>query len=233
MLNIGCLDVTGLDCYMAAENFNDSGKLDCDGLSPFILKNCIGALCEPLKMIFNKSLSTGVFAHRWKLATLSPIFKSGYKNIVSNYRPIAKISNVSEMFEQVVAKQLTFAGRIISPNQPLAQLQKLGFHSSILNWFKSHLDGRNYRVECNVIFSNLYVATSGLPQGSALGPFVFIIFINDLSYCITSSEFLLLADDLKIFRSVNSISDSELLQNDQVKVGNWCSRNKLPLNVFN
>jgi len=41
MLNIGCLDVTDLDCHMAAGSFSDSGKLDCDGLSPFILKNCI------------------------------------------------------------------------------------------------------------------------------------------------------------------------------------------------
>jgi len=74
------------------------------------------------------------------------------------------------------------------------------------------------------------VATSGLPQESALGPFLFIIFIYDLSYCIKNSEFLF-ADDLKIFRSVNSISDSELLQNNLVKLGNWCSRNKLPLNL--
>jgi len=103
---------------MAAESFNDSKKLDCDGLSLFILKNRIGVLCEPLKIIFNKSLSTGVFSHRWKLAIVSPIFKSGYKNIVSNYRPIAKLSNVSKLFEPSVAKQLTFhAGRIISPNQ--------------------------------------------------------------------------------------------------------------------
>jgi len=42
---------------------------------------------------------------------------------------------------------------------------------------------------------------------------------------------MLFADDFKIFKSVNSISDSELLQNDLVKVGNWCSRNKLPLNL--
>jgi len=186
----------------------------------------------------------------------------GLQNIVSNYRPIAKLSNVSKMFERIVTKQLTFlAGRIISPNQHgfmpgrstttnlatfnlfcihsfishhqvdvvytdfakafdkvshnalLAKLQKLGFHSSILNWFKSYLDGRIY-IECNGVFSNPYVATSGLPQGSALGPFLFIIFINDISYCITNSELLLFADDLKIFRSVNSISDSELLQND-------------------
>jgi len=64
-----------------------------------------------------------------------------------------------------------------------------------------------------------------------LGPFFFIIFINDLSYCIKNSEFLFFADDLKIFKSVNSISDSELFQNDLVKVGNWCSRNKFPLNL--
>jgi len=74
------------------------------------------------------------------------------------------------------------------------------------------------------------VATSGLSQGSAVGPFLFIIFINDVTYCIINSEYLLFADDLKISRSVNSISDSELLQNDLVRVGNWGSRNKLPLN---
>jgi len=264
-LNVGCLDFTDLDCHMAAERFNDSGKLDCDGLSPFILKNCINVLCEPLKMIFNKSLPLAYLRIDGNL----PQFLLYSSLVTKTLFQIAKLSNVSKIFERIVAKQLIFlAGQIISPNQHgfmpgrstttnlatfnlfcihsfishhqvdvvythfakafdkvshkalLAKLQKLGFHSSILNWLKSYLDGRIYRVECNGVFSSPYVATSGLPQGSALGPFLFITFINDLSYCITNSEFLLFADDLKIFRSVNSISDSELLQNDLEKVGN-------------
>jgi len=92
--------------------------LDCDGLSPFILKNCICVSCEPRKIIFNDFISTGVLTRRWKLVTVSPIFNSGFKAIVLNYRPIAKLSNVSNMFERIVANQLTFfADRIISSNQ--------------------------------------------------------------------------------------------------------------------
>jgi len=48
----------------------------------------------------------------------------------------------------------------VSHNALLEKLQKSGFHSSILNWFKSYLDDRIYRVECSGVFSSLYVATS-------------------------------------------------------------------------
>lgn len=279
-LNIGCLYVSELDCHNAAESFNNSEKLDCDGLSPFILKNCIGVLSEPLQIIFNKSLTSGVFSSRWKLASVTPIFKSGVKSIISNYRPIAKLSNVSKLFERIIAKQLSFlVAGTISPNQHgfmpgrstttnlavfnhfcihsflshyqvdvvytdfakafdkvchnalLAKLKKIGFHSFILNWIRSYLNGRMYRVECNSYFSSPYLATSGLPQGSALGPLLFILFINDIGNQIKNSEFLLFADDLKVFKSVNSVLDSEFLQNDLCRIGEWCSRNALPLNL--
>jgi len=61
-----------------------------------------------------------------------------------------------------------------------ANLSKLGFPSSFLNWIASYLDNRRYHVEVGGALSHPHKATSGLPQGSSHGPLLFIILINDI-----------------------------------------------------
>ena len=75
-----------------------------------------------------------------------------------------------------------------------------------------------------------YGATSGIPQGSILGPLLFNIFVNDIVNCIQVSC-LLYADDLKIFNTVSSLEDCVTLQDSLARICNWCTRNKLYLNV--
>jgi len=111
-----------------------------------------------------------------------------------------------------------------------AKLSKLGFHSSFLNWI-SYLDNRRYHVEVGSALSHPYKATSGLPQGSSLGPLLFIIFINDIAACIYFSNFLLSADDLKIYRTVSTVNYSILLQSDLDSISSWCSKNNLIINL--
>ena len=72
--------------------------------------------------------------------------------------------------------------------------------------------------------------TSGVPQGSVLGPSLFIIYINDLSSNLKSSECLLFADDAKIFKRVDSLADCSQLQSDLNRLMLWCSKWKLTLN---
>lgn len=75
-----------------------------------------------------------------------------------------------------------------------------------------------------------YVATSGVPQGSVLGPLFFIIFINDIVDGLDNVNYLMYADDLKLFSKINSIDDCIRLQKNLDKVSDWCIKYKLPLN---
>lgn len=119
----------------------------------------------------------------------------------------------------------------ISHSILLHKLESIGFHSTFLDWIKSYLVNRYYSVSIDSSESYSYIATSGIPQGSTLGPLLFILFINDISALVKWSEVLMYADDLKIFSRIKSISDSLRLQTDLNTIVAWCSRNFLDINV--
>lgn len=81
----------------------------------------------------------------------------------------------------------------------------------------------------NGFSSHAYLTTSGVPQGSNLGPLLFNIFINDLIKSLTCPP-LAYADDLKLFSSIKSDLDVTLLQDNLNMIAKWCSANGLQLN---
>jgi hypothetical protein len=70
-----------------------------------------------------------------------------------------------------------------------------------------------------------------VPQGSVLGPFLFNLFINDLCSTVQYCKILIFADDVKIFRVINSPHDCLLLQSDINSVSDWCFANSMRLNT--
>ena len=96
-----------------------------------------------------------------------------------------------------------------------SKLHSYKINPDVIKWIKSFLFNRRQRVRINGFFSFWREVLSGIPQGSILGPLLFIIFINDsLEYCNNGSELFLYADDAKLFRHISCITDVELLQND-------------------
>lgn len=101
----------------------------------------------------------------------------------------------------------------------------------LLKWLESYLKDRRLKVVVNGFQSECCVPSSGVPQGSILGPILFGIFVDDIKYQIQYSEFQLYADDLKLFRVVQNAYDQQLLQMDIDSVSNWCKANSMDLNT--
>ena len=79
--------------------------------------------------------------------------------------------------------------------------------------------------------SDPFVATSGVPQGSHLGPLLFILFINDVPSGLTFCSILIFADDIKIFSGIKCFYDQICLQRDLDRIYLWACTNKLKLNI--
>lgn len=111
----------------------------------------------------------------------------------------------------------------------LKKLTLFGLSPALVMLFVSYLSRRKQYVVFGGFKSVEYLATSGVPQGSVLGPLLFNIFINDILTDL-NVNCLLYADDLKIFEMVRSSEDCERIQRNLDKISNWCVLNKLPLN---
>ena len=110
------------------------------------------------------------------------------------------------------------------------KLRKYNIGASLLKWFSSYLHGRQQRVTVLGAISSSRSISSGVPQGSILGPILFLLYANDLPDVVVNSTVACFADDTKIFRCIDSIPDAVLLQRDLDHLDNWSSTNGINFN---
>ena len=96
----------------------------------------------------------------------------------------------------------------------LGKLSCYGISGNIINWIKAFLLGRSQVVRVNGEKSEETAVLSGIPQGSVLGPLLFVVYINDLPESVKSNIFLF-ADDTKILKQITSKEDALDLQSDR------------------
>lgn len=111
----------------------------------------------------------------------------------------------------------------------IAKLDRLGVSGNLLCWFRTYLTGRQLLVSIGDFKSSSFSASSGIPQGSHLGPLIFLLYFNDVHLLIKGPR-LSYADDLKMFLQIRSTTDCHFLQQQIDAFANWCSLNRMVVN---
>ena len=114
----------------------------------------------------------------------------------------------------------------------LKKLEKMGISENLLVWFKNYLENRSQCTFVNNLTSDVLPLTCGVPQGSVLGPTLFLIYINDVKNVLLNAKRLLYADDTALYLSEENLDTLETnLQYDLVHFTNWCNQNRLTVNT--
>ena len=116
----------------------------------------------------------------------------------------------------------------------LSKLNTCGVPGITLDWFRSYLTNREQYVSINNVDSHPRVIQCGVPQGSILGPLLFLILINDITKCSNQFKYILYADDSTLSTYVpgdNVLYYAELINNELKFLDRWLKSNKISINA--
>ena len=147
---------------------------------------------------------------------------------------LAKWKSNLEEKQPVIAVFLDLKRAFETISRPLLlqTLKRFGIGGSTYKWFESYLCERTQKTTFNEFTSNPIENTLGVPQGSVLGPILFILYINDMKRVLRYCDINLFADDTVLFIAAKNLSEAvEHLNEDLHSLGNWLKFKKLKLNT--
>ena len=196
----------------------------------------VSLLCT-LSKVFERIMYTRLLNFLEKLKIIYEK-QFGFRKHHSTYMALMllmdKITTSLQTGEFVVGVFLDFSKAFDTVNHEIL-LQKLnyyGIRGVSLKWFESYLSNRSQFVTYNGEKSSRKNIICGVPQGSILGPLLFLIYINDLSNVCESMMPLLFADDTNLFKSGRDSIQIQLeIESDLLRISEWLKINELSLNI--
>lgn len=262
---------------------NDSSP-GWDNISNKVLKLNRQTLVPPLTYIFNNCLAQGVFPKYLKRSQIVPIYKTGDRDCIRNYRPISILPSLSKILEKIVNDRLVDyleSNKLLSDHQYgfrrgmstddavsnlvnyvstkldegnkcislfldlakafdtvsvpilLTKLEHIGIRGTQLKLFQDYMTERYQCVRLGSNISENLSVTHGVPQGSVLGPTLFLIYINDLlSLNSFQCKIISYADDTALIFSAKTWQETfSIAQKGFDDVNKWLRDNVLTLNA--
>ncbi len=156
--------------------------------------------------------------------------RSSLTQLLSSYSQVVDALNSGNSCN-VVYLDLAKAFDKVPHKELLFKLWMLGITGNLWKWFQNYLVNRSHFVQFNASRSDALPVLSGVPQGSILGPLLFIIYINDMPNEISLSSIYVFADDTKLIKRQCTQDDLSILQSDLNNLLNWCNKWSLALNA--
>ncbi|KAJ1519220.1 hypothetical protein ONE63_011174 [Megalurothrips usitatus] len=186
-------------------------KIVHDQMYDFAANN---GIMNPLQSGYRKGHST--------ITALLKVTDDVRKSIDERKLTVLVLLDLSKAFDRVNHKLL------------LIKLRKLGFSSSVVNWLKEYLTNRWQRVMSGEFVSEWAPVETGVPQGSVLGPLLFMLYLHDISTALQHTNYHLYADDTQLYKDflINDVNEViEMVNSDLCRLNNNISSHNLSLNV--